>query len=130
MRGQKSNFIDWPYREGLRLDEAMNPLTMMATGIYDEPMANQNGAPIRLVVPWKYGYKSIKSVVKIKRHHLGIDQVIAIVAPAGDAQREGQLGRCEERLWRNVGISRWRVHERRLRSPDGTRDTPVRRRPL
>lgn len=65
MRGQKSNFIDWPYREGLRLDEAMNPLTMMATGIYDEPMANQNGAPIRLVVPWKYGYKSIKSVVKI-----------------------------------------------------------------
>lgn len=65
MFGQKSSFIDWPYREGLRLDEAMNPLTLMATGIYDEPLANQNGAPIRLVVPWKYGFKSIKSIVRI-----------------------------------------------------------------
>ena len=74
--------------------------------------------------------RNLKSVVKIKRHHLGIDQVIAIVAPAGDSQRKGQLGRGDERLWRNVGISRWRVHERRLRSPDGTRDAPVRRWPL
>lgn len=57
--------IEWPYREGLRLDEAMNPLTIMATGLYGEPMPNQNGAPIRLVVPWKYGFKSIKSIVKI-----------------------------------------------------------------
>jgi sulfoxide reductase catalytic subunit YedY len=65
MRGQKSPAIDWPYREGLRLDEAMNPLTIMATGIYGKPMPKQNGAPIRLVVPWKYGFKSIKSVVKI-----------------------------------------------------------------
>ncbi|CUH60735.1 protein-methionine-sulfoxide reductase catalytic subunit MsrP [Thalassobacter stenotrophicus] len=63
-RGFRSN-IEWPYREGLRLDEAMHPLTMMATGIYGEPMANQNGAPIRLVVPWKYGFKSIKSIVRI-----------------------------------------------------------------
>jgi methionine sulfoxide reductase catalytic subunit len=56
----------WPYFEGLRLDEAMNPLTLVATGIYGKPMAKQYGAPIRLVVPWKYGYKSIKSIVKIE----------------------------------------------------------------
>ncbi len=65
MPGQNSRSIDWPYREGLRLDEAMHPLTIMATGIYGEPMPNQNGAPIRLVVPWKYGFKSIKSIVRI-----------------------------------------------------------------
>jgi methionine sulfoxide reductase catalytic subunit len=65
MPGQQSAFIEWPYREGLRLDEAMNPLTILATGLYGEPMPNQNGAPIRLVVPWKYGFKSIKSIVRI-----------------------------------------------------------------
>ena len=65
MPGQRKPLLDWPYREGLRLDEAMNPLTIMATGLYDEPMPNQNGAPIRLVVPWKYGFKSIKSIVRI-----------------------------------------------------------------
>jgi sulfoxide reductase catalytic subunit YedY len=57
--------LDWPYVEGLRLDEAMHPLTIMATGIYDKPIPNQNGAPMRLVVPWKYGYKSIKSIVRV-----------------------------------------------------------------
>ncbi len=65
MWGQKRNFVPWPYREGLRLDEAMHPLTMMAIGIYGKAIPNQNGAPIRLVVPWKYGFKSIKSIVKI-----------------------------------------------------------------
>ncbi|MDF0602485.1 protein-methionine-sulfoxide reductase catalytic subunit MsrP [Psychromarinibacter sp. C21-152] len=65
MWAQKRPILEWPYREGLRLDEAMNPLTIMATGLYDEPMPKQNGAPIRLVVPWKYGFKSIKSIVKI-----------------------------------------------------------------
>lgn len=65
MPGTRYNVIDWPYVEGLRLDEALHPLTIMATGIYGEPMPNQNGAPMRLVVPWKYGYKSIKSVVRI-----------------------------------------------------------------
>jgi methionine sulfoxide reductase catalytic subunit len=65
MPGQTSAFIDWPYREGLRLDEAMHPLTIMATGLYGEVLPNQNGAPIRLVVPWKYGFKSIKSIVRI-----------------------------------------------------------------
>ncbi len=65
MPGQNYPILDWPYVEGLRLDEAMHPLTLMATGIYGEPMPNQNGAPIRLVVPWKYGFKSIKSIVRI-----------------------------------------------------------------
>lgn len=65
MPGMAYNSIDWPYREGLRMDEAMNPLTLLATGLYGKPMPNQNGAPIRLVVPWKYGFKSIKSIVRI-----------------------------------------------------------------
>ena len=65
MPGQRSAIIDWPYREGLRIDEAMHPLTIMATGLYGEVLPNQNGAPIRLVVPWKYGFKSIKSIVSI-----------------------------------------------------------------
>ncbi len=65
MPGVRSRVIPFPYVEGLRLDEAMHPLTLLATGIYGEPMPNQNGAPIRVVVPWKYGYKSIKSLVRI-----------------------------------------------------------------
>jgi len=66
MSGQKSPFYQWPYQEGLRLDEAMNDLTLLATGLYGESLPNQNGAPIRLVVPWKYGFKSIKGIVKIE----------------------------------------------------------------
>ena len=65
MPGLRRSSIEWPYREGLRLDEAMHPLTMMATGIYGRDIPKQNGAPIRLVVPWKYGFKSIKSIVRI-----------------------------------------------------------------
>ena len=65
MRGQARGVLDWPYVEGLRMDEAMHPLTMLAVGLYGKTMPKQNGAPIRLVVPWKYGYKSIKSIVKI-----------------------------------------------------------------
>jgi methionine sulfoxide reductase catalytic subunit len=67
MPGQKGAFqpLPWPYVEGLRLDEAMHPLTILAVGLYGETLPNQNGAPIRLVVPWKYGFKSIKSVVRI-----------------------------------------------------------------
>ncbi|WP_298855244.1 protein-methionine-sulfoxide reductase catalytic subunit MsrP [uncultured Ruegeria sp.] len=65
MPGTRFPILEWPYREGLRLDEAMHPLTIMATGIYDRPIPNQNGAPLRLVVPWKYGFKSIKSIVRI-----------------------------------------------------------------
>jgi methionine sulfoxide reductase catalytic subunit len=66
MKGQGSPFYPWPYQEGLRIDEAMNDLTILATGLYGEDMPNQNGAPIRVVVPWKYGFKSIKSIVKIE----------------------------------------------------------------
>ncbi len=66
MPGQKSRLYPWPYQEGLRLDEAMHNLTILATGLYGKPMPNQNGAPIRLVVPWKYGFKSIKGIVKIE----------------------------------------------------------------
>ena len=65
MPGQKNKVYPWPYIEGLRLDEAMNELTLLATGLYGKTLLPQNGAPIRLVVPWKYGFKSIKSIVKI-----------------------------------------------------------------
>ena len=66
MVGQQRGVLDWPYLEGLRIDEAMHPLTLLAVGLYGEVMPKQNGAPIRLVVPWKYGFKSIKSIVKIR----------------------------------------------------------------
>lgn len=66
MPGQRSTVIKWPYVEGLRIDEAMNPLTILAVGLYGKILPNQNGAPIRLVVPWKYGFKSIKSIVSIR----------------------------------------------------------------
>ena len=65
MIGQQRAILEWPYREGLRMDEAMNPLTLMATGLYGKDLPNQNGAPIRLVTPWKYGFKSVKAIVKI-----------------------------------------------------------------
>ena len=66
MPGLRTNVLDWPYREGLRMDEAMHPLTLMAFGLYGEILPNQNGAPLRLVVPWKYGFKSAKSIVAIR----------------------------------------------------------------
>lgn len=66
MRGQRSSILEWPYQEGLRLDEAMHPLAILATGMYGKPLTNQQGAPIRLVVPWKYGFKSGKSIVRIE----------------------------------------------------------------
>jgi methionine sulfoxide reductase catalytic subunit len=66
MPGQRQPILEWPYREGLRMDEAMHPLTLMTTGVYGRDLPTQNGAPLRLVVPWKYGFKSIKSIVKIE----------------------------------------------------------------
>ena len=66
MFGQNSGSLEWPYREGLRIDEAMHPLTILSVGLYGKTLMNQNGAPIRLVVPWKYGFKSIKSIVRIR----------------------------------------------------------------
>ncbi len=66
MPGQKSTVLNWPYIEGLRLDEAVHPLTLLCVGLYGEVLPNQNGAPVRIVVPWKYGFKSAKSIVKIR----------------------------------------------------------------
>jgi sulfoxide reductase catalytic subunit YedY len=66
MPGQRRSVLDWPYVEGLRMDEALHPLTLLAVGVYGRVLPNQNGAPLRLVVPWKYGFKSIKSIVKIR----------------------------------------------------------------
>jgi sulfoxide reductase catalytic subunit YedY len=65
MRGQRAPILEWPYVEGLRMDEAMHPLTILATGVYGLDLPNQNGAPLRLVVPWKYGFKGVKSIVRI-----------------------------------------------------------------
>ncbi|MBK7071651.1 MAG: protein-methionine-sulfoxide reductase catalytic subunit MsrP [Myxococcales bacterium] len=65
MPGQRTDVLDWPYREGLRMDEAMHPLTLLATGLYGRDLPPQDGAPVRLVVPWKYGFKGVKSIVKI-----------------------------------------------------------------
>jgi sulfoxide reductase catalytic subunit YedY len=64
--GQKRRVLDWPYVEGLRIDEATHPLALLAVGLYGKTLLNQNGAPVRLVVPWKYGFKSIKSIVRIQ----------------------------------------------------------------
>ena len=69
MPGIKNPVLEWPYVEGLRLDEAMHPLTLLATGLYGKTLPNQNGAPVRLVVPWTYGFKSIQSVVKLTLPH-------------------------------------------------------------
>ena len=69
MPGLRRKVLDWPYREGLRIDEAMHPLTLLTVGLYGEVLPNQNGAPIRLVVPWKYGFKSVKSIVRIQFTH-------------------------------------------------------------
>ena len=66
MRGQRDDVLEWPYVEGLRMDEAMHPLTILAVGVYGEALPNQNGAPLRLVVPWKYGFKGAKSIVRIR----------------------------------------------------------------
>jgi sulfoxide reductase catalytic subunit YedY len=66
MPGQRRHILDWPYVEGLRMDEAMHPLTILAVGLYGKALPNQNGAPLRLIVPWKYGFKNIKSIVKIR----------------------------------------------------------------
>ena len=63
--GQKRNILNWPYKEGLRIDEAVNPLSLISVGLYGKVLPNQNGSPVRLIVPWKYGFKSIKSIVRI-----------------------------------------------------------------
>ena len=82
MPGQRTGALDWPYVEGLRMDEAMHPLTILAVGLYGRVLPNQNGAPIRLVVPWKYGFKSIKSIV---RDPLRRERAAHQLEPAGAA---------------------------------------------
>ncbi len=81
MPGQLGPVLPWPYVEGLRMDEAMHPLAIFATGLYGEDLPNQNGAPFRLVVPWKYGFKSIKSIVRIRFQETQPQNTWAIVAP-------------------------------------------------
>ena len=82
MPGQRERVLDWPYVEGLRIDEAMHPLTLLAVGLYGKSLPNQNGAPIRLVVPWKYGFKSIKSVVRISLTEQAPPTTWNLAAPA------------------------------------------------
>ena len=81
MPGQNKRIFPWPYVEGLRMDEAMHPLTILSTGIYGHDLLNQNGAPLRLVVPWKYGFKSIKSIVSIRFVDRQPDATWSMVAP-------------------------------------------------
>jgi methionine sulfoxide reductase catalytic subunit len=81
MPGQRIPVLDWPYVEGLRLDEAMHPLTIMAAGLYGKTLPNQNGAPLRLVVPWKYGFKGVKSIVKIRLTAEQPQNTWAVAAP-------------------------------------------------
>ena len=82
MPGQRKNFLPWPYVEGLRMDEAMHPLTILSTGLYGHDLLNQNGAPLRLVVPWKYGFKSIKSISTIRFVDRQPDATWSMVAPS------------------------------------------------
>ena len=82
MPGQKRRILPWPYVEGLRMDEAMHPLTLFSTGLYGHDLLNQNGAPIRLIVPWKYGFKSIKSIVTIRFVERQPDTTWSMVAPS------------------------------------------------
>jgi sulfoxide reductase catalytic subunit YedY len=81
MHGEGNPFYPWPYQEGLRLDEAMNDLTILATGLYGQPLPAQDGGPIRLVVPWKYGFKSIKAVIKIELTSERPDTMWSTIAP-------------------------------------------------
>ena len=91
MPGQTEPALQWPYREGLRMDEAMHPLAILAVGLYGEVLPNQNGAPIRLVVPWKYGFKSIKSIVSVRFVEKRAAQHLA-----ADARRRVRLLRQRE----------------------------------
>ena len=81
--GQRRSVLDWPYREGLRMDEAMHPLTILAVGLYGKELPNQNGAPLRLVVPWKYGFKSIKSIVSYTLFPIRACDQLESVRPPG-----------------------------------------------
>ena len=81
MPGQRARVLEWPYVEGLRMDEAMHPLAIMAVGLYGKALPNQNGAPLRLIVPWKYGFKGIKAIVGIKFTETAPRTTWAVSAP-------------------------------------------------
>jgi sulfoxide reductase catalytic subunit YedY len=115
MPNQRSRVLDWPYVEGLRLDEAMHPLTILATGLYGAPLPPQDGAPVRLVVPWKYGFKSIKSIVKIK---LTADQPIT----TWSAEAPSEYG-FYSNVNPNVDHPRWSQATERRIGEFGRRDT-------
>jgi len=115
MPGQKSSAFNWPYVEGLRLDEAMHDLTILATGIYGKPLLPQTGAPIRLVVPWKYGFKSIKSIVKI-------DLVAEMPVSLWMAQSPNEYG-FYANVNPNVSHPRWSQASERRIGEAGRRET-------
>jgi sulfoxide reductase catalytic subunit YedY len=115
MPGQKSSAFEWPYVEGLRLDEAMHDLTILATGIYGKPLLPQTGAPIRLVVPWKYGFKSIKSIVKI-------DLVAEMPVSLWMAQSPNEYG-FYANVNPNVSHPRWSQASERRIGEAGRRET-------
>lgn len=113
MPGQRSRMMHWPYVEGLTIAEATNPLTILAVGVYGEVLPNQNGAPLRLVVPWKYGFKSIKGIVKIR---------FTEKQPRGSWQREipNEYG-FYANVNPNVPHPRWsQAYERRIGSGQGS----------
>ena len=107
MPGQKRDVLEWPYREGLRIDEAMHPLAIFATGMYGGELANQNGAPLRLVVPWKYGFKSIKSIVKVQpRRGASLHDVGRVGARRVRLLRQRESGRRSPALERSASERR------------------------
>ena len=120
MPGSDTAMLEWPYREGLRLDEAMHPLTILATGLYGEPMPKQNGAPIRLVVPWKYGFKSIKSIVRIDlltepaQDHLEHDEPAKSTASYANVNPEVDHPRWSQASERRIGAGLFAGRQRYL----------------
>jgi sulfoxide reductase catalytic subunit YedY len=107
MPGLRSGVLDWPYVEGLRIDEAMNPLAMLAFGVYGEVLPNQNGAPVRLVVPWKYGFKGAKSIVRIRL----VEKLPVTSWPRSASQEYGFYSNVNP----NVDHPRWsQASERRI----------------
>ena len=113
MPGLKDPLYPWPYNEGLRLDEAMNSLTILATGLYGKPLPVQDGAPIRVVVPWKYGFKSIKSIVKIELTDKQPDTLWNTIAP----RRIWLLFQCQSRGGSPALVPEDRKAHRRVQPP-------------
>ncbi|MCW9013648.1 MAG: protein-methionine-sulfoxide reductase catalytic subunit MsrP [Gammaproteobacteria bacterium] len=112
MPGQIRRVLHWPYTEGLRMDEAMNPLSFMAVGLYGEVLPNQNGAPIRLVMPWKYGFKSIKSIIKIRFTETQPPCTWNVTAPKeygfySNVNPEVDHPRWSQRTERRIGANFW-----------------------